>query len=464
MLKNNKFFFFFFIFFISPILFSGFSINAKAFISTDNLTIKANWLYITKGSYQDFDPEPWKTNIKFSTGGKDLLSFKNYGIIASSNESELLFKSSVRFGFEANAYTDVDYNDWFPDINSETFTANFLTVHKFMHGWSIGWEYYDVSWDTLVLGTENKHTYNGIFPITVGIKEMVPPTGVITVNGKTFAIPTYTYDIIEVGILQVRDGEAGKNEDIFTDAADITEGTVDTEILGDDVDSVYKEIMNAVANWDLGWRAGPIVHGQTHQYIKHDTDPEGTSYDSIRFEQDTPFTFDLPVTLEPNVYEFIQDNTYRAASFLYEKSIQKLEVWTSPHSVSAPSRVLAVHTDNPFIHWDFYIDMAFYATIPVTAELSQAILADPYLKRGDMVWDSDFTGVYEVTLAPTKGDPISNFFEWLGDLVFGDFIGTIILILIGIVGLYIFIKIGIPYIRMRQRRKEMETTMRSSKR
>ena len=97
--------------------------------------------------------------------------------------------------------------------------------------------------------------------------------------------------------------------------------------------------------------------------------------------------------------------------------------------------------------------MAFYATIPVTAELSQTILADPYLKRGDMVWDSDFTGVYEVTLAPTKGDPISNFFEWLGDLVFGDFIGTIILILIGIVGLYIFIKIGIPYIRMRQRRK-----------
>ena len=438
----------FFFFFSLLILFNAFfSINTNAFIPKDDLTIKSNWLYITKGSYRDFDPKDWKTNIKFSTGGKDLLSFENRGII-SINESEVLFKSSIRFGFEANAYTNVDYKDVYPNIESKTFIANFLTVHKFMYSMSIGWEYYDVSWDSLVYGIEHEQIYDGILPITVGIKEMVPPTGVISVNGRSFSIPTYTYDITEVGILQVRDGEAGKYMDIFTDAAEIQEGTVSTEILGQDVDSGYKEIMNAVANWDLGWRAGQIVRGQTLQQSEIDTDPVGVSYDSIKFEQDTPFIFNLPVTLAPEVYEIIQDNTYRAATFTYEKSIQKLEVWTSPHTEIAPSRVVAVHTVNPFLHWDFYIDIDFYATMPVTAEVSQAILADPYLKRGDMVWDSDFTGVYDVIYAPTKGDPISNFFKWVGNL-FSGLWGIIILIIIVAVGVFILIKV-VPILLMRR--------------
>ena len=444
---SNKTFFFLIFSLIFLNFISIFSINTKAIISADNLTIKSNWLYITKESYRDFDPEPWKTKIKFSTGGKDLLSFENRGII-SINESEVLFKASVRFGFEANAYTNVDYKDQYPNIESKTFIANFLTVHKFMYSMSIGWEYYDVSWDSLVYGIEHEQIYDGILPITVGIKEMVPPTGVISVNGRSFSIPTYTYDITEVGILQVRDGEAGKYMDIFTDAAEIQEGTVSTEILGQDVDSGYKEIMNAVANWDLGWRAGQIVRGQTLQQSEIDTDPVGVSYDSIKFEQDTPFIFNLPVTLAPEVYEIIQDNTYRAATFTYEKSIQKLEVWTSPHTEIAPSRVVAVHTVNPFLHWDFYIDIDFYATMPVTAEVSQAILADPYLKRGDMVWDSDFTGVYDVILAPTKGDPISNFFEWVGNL-FSGLWGIIVLVIIVAVGVFIFIKV-VPKLLLRR--------------
>ena len=117
-----------------------------------------------------------------------------------------------------------------------------------------------------------------------------------------------------------------------------------------------------------------------------------------------------------------------------------IDVITSPHTWTAPKRVVAVHTRNNFIHVDFTVDVEFYATIQSTAELTQSILADPYLKRGDMVWDTSFTGDYDVSVALGK----RNFWELLGldglfD-IFGDIIMWIIIIAVAGIGAYIILK------------------------
>lgn len=434
--------------------FSAFSINANA-VNSSNLTIKSNWLYVNDGTYRDWDPKPWKNKIKFNIGGKDLNSFENHGII-SINDSEILFKSTAQFGFEVNAYTNVDYKDIYPNIKSVESSMEFLTVHGFWLGWSKWWSHYKVYYDSLDKGTTiHTHEYDGFIPITVGIQDILPPSGIMSLNGILFPIPTYSYDIVEVLIDEVRNGEAGAYEDIFTNAGEITEGTVTTDILGeDDFSAAAAKIIKAIGDWELGWKAGPIVRSRNLQSIKYDTNVRTTPYSTISFDKDKPFTFSLPVTLTPEVYDYVQRNTYRRAVIDYDTGLAKITaVLYGPATEIAPERVVSVHTRNPFLHWGFTVDVNFFATVPSTAKLSQAILADPYLKRGDMVWDTSFTGAYDVTSTFIKDDPIENFLNWFDNIFgLGGILGTLIGIIILGVGIYVFVRVGVPYLRRKAKR------------
>lgn len=455
MKTSNKVFFFliFSLIFLGSI--GSFSTNAKAVMASDNLTIKANWLYDIRGDFIDSEHQPWETKIKFSLGGEDLLGFDNHGIV-KINDTHVLYGSSVQFGFEVTAHTNVGWDDVFPDINLNVqHSEQFFKIWRLYVG-RTDKEIHDVSWRTIDYGNITQyHEYDGVLPITVGIGEITPPSGVFSLNGVTFSIPTYLYNIRKVQIAEVRDGEAGAYKDIFKDIAGIEEGNVEFAILSDDFDATEAGIVKFYNDYGLGWSAGDIERGgDLHQLTYYSQQP-GSSFHHIKYEENTPFTFDLPMTLEPGVFPYVQYNDIKHAEirfFTYWPKAGIIEAITSPTSRVAPPRIVAVHTVNPFIHWDLTVDVDFYALIPITAELSKSILDDPYLIRGDMVWDTSFTGDYQVsvplTTEPDIWDIIDDFFRGL----FGNFGGIIILIaIVAIVaiGVFIFIKIA-PILLLRR--------------
>ena len=454
---KNKLFFFFFIFILIPI--SSFSINVNAYTPT----VKANWLYVQKADFQDINPYSWKNKIKFTTGGYDLISFENLGI-ASYNDTEVLYKAEATFGFEMTAHTSVGFGDVFPYIDLDTeHSEMFFRIQRKYWDKVVSNRFY-VTWQGIDYGAvERFHEYTGELPITVGIKEITPPSGTISLNGITFSIPRYTTRMIQVDVGEVRDGEVGKYEDIFTNAAGIDEGNVEFDILTDDFTDDEAEIIKYFQNADLGWDEGAIERGRNLQQQWIDTDQKGTVHDNMDIKWDTGFTFNQYVDLRPQVYEMIQYNDIRGAEIkfwewgLYAGDI---EVITSPHTWTAPKRVVAIHTNNYFIHVDFIVYVEFYATIPSTAKLTESILADPYLKRGDMVWDTSFTGDYDVDIALDKRD----IWELLGlDDLFGSFEDIItLIIIIAIIGIGGFIAFKV-YIA-KQARKRMEMRIGSGRR
>lgn len=439
------------IFFLTLFLFMSFiSIGFnRAVISGSDLTIQASWLYETRDPFIDIDPHDWENKIKFSLGGEDLLDFRNHGVI-SVNDTEILIRSTVLFGFEVNAYTTVGYKDVFPEIDEDKEHSELFVEARIRRlEIDVLYERSYVNWLTIDLGdkdTHQYHEYDGVLPITIGIQDILPPSGQIVLNGIEFAIPKYTWNVIEVRTEKIRDGEAGAYMDIFTDASGIDEGTVRTETLGDDFSSSEDDVLGQVEDWDLGWKAGPIERAKNLQQSVIDSDE--STHHSIPFEENTPFTFSLPITLHPEVYEYVQYNEIRRAIFdywtwgFYQGEIHPIY---GPKTEVAPKRIVAIHTSNYFLHWDLIAEIDFYATIPVTAELSESIMADPYLKRGDMVWDVSFTGAYDVTLPFTKQDPIADALDYITDM-FGEYGWILILVILVGVGIYIFVQIGIPLI------------------
>jgi hypothetical protein len=450
---KSKYFFIFFIFtFIIGL--SSFSLFATAFTNESELTVKSNWFYETIGSFQQADKKSWENNIKFASGGEDLLAFENHGIV-SYNDTEVLYKATARFGFEMTAHTYVGYDDIYPNIDiNEKHVERFFSIKRYYWN-TMTWSFHDVSWSAINYGdVTQKHEYVGSVPVTVGIKDLTPPSGVIDLNGITFTIPGYKYNIIQAGVLQVRDGEVGSYNDYFTNVGEVDEGNVEFEALDDNFNAVEQNIIGYYQKQDLGWSAGIPERGRTLFQSYIDTDQEGTTYHSISTELDEPFTFPVAVNLQPEVFEYVQYNTITEAGIDYWAwGIYNGDIitWASPATRNV-KRVVAVHTKNNFLHWDFYVDVELYATVPSTAQLTQSILEDPYLKCGDMVWDTSFTGEYHVSTPLTQHDPL----EALGEYILGLFTGSfswLIWLIIGVVGLYIFIKLGIPYLRLRMRRK-----------
>ena len=126
---------------------------------------------------------------------EDLLAFDNVGIV-SYNESHILYKSTVRFGFEVTAHTYVGFRDVYPNINlNEKHSERFFTIYSYYFGTRID-SAYDVSWSTINYGDiERYHEYDGVLPITVGIKDITPPSGVINLK-CSFLLPM-VLDFIE---------------------------------------------------------------------------------------------------------------------------------------------------------------------------------------------------------------------------------------------------------------------------
>ena len=417
-------------------------------------TIKANWLYVQPSNFVDKSPNSWETKIQISSGGGDMWDFENLGMVSSS-DTEILYKSKATFGFEVTVHTNVDFRSVYPNINlAKHNIEHFFTINRAYFGYDTT-TIHNVEWNSIELGAMRVHDYDGYVPITVGIRDILGNTGSISLNGEVFDTPAYTADVIKTTITSINSGEVGGYGDLFTNVNDVTEGKVTFTALGDDFSANERAVIDYYNNRNLGWKAGDIEKGQTLQQSMIGGSQRGSEFTSA--QSLSSYTFSLNTQLQPEVYEFVQYNDITSARILYYAwgfFAGNIDTVYSP-ATRQVKRIIGIHTINNFIHWEFEVEVEFYATVQSTAELTSAILNDPYLRAGDMVWDSSFTGDYKVDTILTQQD---NVFDVIGEFfedLFGSLSGIInfvIMIIIIAVGLYIFIKIGIPLISRRIKR------------
>ncbi len=426
--------------------------------------MKANWLYVNAGTFDDSSPHSWENKITISTGGEDLLEFQNLGIVSYS-DTQVIYKSRARFGFEATAYTSVGFRDQYPNINldNKRIESFFRVARKTNFQYTS--KQYNVEWREISLGTAREHQYTGTVPITVGIKDLTGNAGSLTLNGETFSIPEYTSDILQVKVVSLRDGEVGNYRDLFTNVNDVSEGSLTYKILSDDFSDSQKQVVAYLNENKIGWIPGNVIKGQTLFQSVVDGSQVGSTFHNVNPAQTKFMVAPVYINLQPEIYEYVQYNKIRYADIryivenigiwpVYVAHAGDIEILNGPATRTAQKRIIAINTKNPYLHWDFEAEVEFYATVQSTAELTQAILNDPYLKRGDMVWDTSFTGDYKVE----QTFQTSEIFTIFDDL-FGGILNFIIIIVIVGVSLYIFIQIGIPLIR----RQIIRNTIRKTK-
>jgi len=259
--------------------------------------------------------------------------------------------------------------------------------------------------------------------------------------------------VVRTRITEVDDGVVGTYEDIFTNVADVDSGSVTFQKLEDDFSASQSKIIAYVDSSNLGWSGGSIEEGQTLQQSMVGGSQKGVEFHNPYISDS--YEFQLSARIQPEVSKYSQYNDIRAAEVKYWTWgiwAGDMDILVSPHTYTAPERIVAVHTEYQFIHWEFEVDVEFVATVESTAELTQAILDDPLLRAGDMIWDVGFTGDYEVEIALQKRDPLDFFediFDDIFNLLFGDIFSILMVIIIVGIGLYVFVKIGVPLIKKR---------------
>jgi len=456
-LKTKSFFSFFFLLLTVQLIIVAITPSGFAY-DPETVVIKSNWLYIDTGDFIDSSPHSWENNLVVTSGGEDLLDFKNLGIISASND-EILYKAEATFGFEITAHTSVGVLDAFPELNTEAekevafldySKINWLGIRYAHYRYSTRWHYAD-------LGQLYQHDYSGLIPVTVGIKPLSSTSGDITINGNTFNIPTYISNTLQVHVADLNSKEIGNYTSEYKNVADSQEVTVSFTNM-DDTSNVVDKVLDYLESHQIGIDATRDPEpGPQLQQSKVDGSQPGATFHNPNPIDNNYYTFNLYTSLAPEVRKDIQTiKVTQVAIGYYDPTLFSdayIEVAWGPYTLDQ-RRTVGVHTQNYVLHWDFMVDVEFLATIPSNAELTESVLSDPYLKMGDWVWDTSIMGG---NLAFTVDS--TSFWERLASGLQGLFssiwgiILMIVLIILVFVGLYLFIRVGVPLIVRRSKRK-----------
>ena len=371
---------------------------------TEDLSIQANWLSVQTDGFVDLTPNAHENDLFVELGGYDLIEFENLGLLFEDTTDEVLvYGGKITFGFEMSAFTTINYQDMYPNINinSECENEYFILVRYQLLGTVIN--YYSMSYREIDYGDIYvPHDYNGYIPLTVSMKDLTATSGSMTIGGTTLQTPEYIFDVMEVDTTIVRSEVIGDYEDRFININDIDEGKVSFPVLAD-----LLPTQTAVVKWyenaGIGWQAGSVEEGQTlQQFIAYGG---GGTYQNPNPNIDKEFNFNVNMKLQPSAYEYVQYNDLTVGAItLWEWGFFAGNIDTlhgpATHSLK---RVVAVHTVNHKIHWDYEVEVLVYATIPSTVELTQTVLSDPYLRYGDFIWDTSITGDYDVQVPIVVG-------------------------------------------------------------
>lgn len=430
------------LFLVSIFLFVSFLSIAP--INVNAATVEANWLSIVPGDFVDYDSRSHETKLKTTVGGGGLISFQSLGVIRSeTNDQQIVYKSRAVFEEEIVIHTSVGIRDTYPNMNTNNmFSVEYFRLNRFYISGATQ-ELYHLKWYDLDLGNPTFHNYNGYLPVTLSIKPFLDTTGYINVGGVSMPAPTYTSEILQARIVDIKSGDCGKYKDEFLDIG-IQDTTIEIVPMADTFTAAQEKLMDWYNDHDLGIVSESGVIKPTEQQGKIDADPVGTTYHNA-IPSDS-LTIELDTELEPRVYKYTQTITIKRAGITYWQwglfagnidPVYGVETRVIP-------RTIGVHIDNYFVHYYIIVTVDFYATVPSTAKLTQTVLNDPYLQVGSWAWDTSMFGTEAAELAFTTGDLMTELMPW---------IILIIIIVVVIVGIYIFIQVGMPMIMVRTKAK-----------
>lgn len=445
MKKQNKFL----LLFLSIIILLVQTISILPFsvgVDTSDAIIIADDMYVTYGDFVDTSPDSRENKLWWYTGGKDLISFTNLGVSNTETTDEVLvYEAEVIFGFEMIMYTSVAFDNIYPDIEVENIVeAPFFGVGFIrLYPPAVWQNIYAVGYNDVILGEKVPHDYTGSIPLTVGFKEWTGKRPLV-VNGVEISTPWYTADISNVKTVNIRGGEVGSYEDIFVDSTGFREGTVDFTKT-EDTPTDTSDTIDWLEGKNIGWTGSEKNYNTgIQEYVRTAPPIEKDNPDPAEVKD---FSFNVPAQLRPEVYRIKNDIELRTAAIIFEQQLLgdwKLTVVSQP-ATRMVKRTVGVHVVNQFIYWDFTVKMIVYASVENSAELSESILSDPYLEMGDFIWDTGYVGAREIDIRiPDEPDWLEWWDEW-GWLV--------ILILVSVVGIYLFIQVGMPLILLKAKSK-----------
>lgn len=437
---------------MSVLLYSTTITTTKGFdFNPETLVVKANWLYVGLGD-DDYDTAGQPKKITFVEGGGGLLDFTNLGILSVSGDS-ILFMSNATFTFEVTANTFVGPYDVFPEMNLEAQYEDWFFQAKH-YGLCMGiacdplyTNTYYAKWNYVDKGSVlNLFEYSNPLPITVGIKNLRSTAGSFVLNNKNYTVPTVKGDIIKVTVLNTTYGTIGNYSSEFRDVAGVQKAEVELKPLSDTFSSGTQTIIDYYNDADLGWKTGPVKEGGTLAGSTFGGDQPGAEYHNPDPLNNPMFTFNLGLVLAPESYEWVQYNNLTKARIKIQDLIPFLPPTPTygPTTKGAPKRVVGIQTINSYIRWNFSVDVVFVADLELSAELSDLILSDPILFKGDWVWDTSVTGDYDVE------EPI--FFPSFPD-PWGGLLGGITSFLLSIFMLIIIPLIVLKVLRIIPKRK-----------
>ena len=397
-------------------------------VETSDALITEDWMSVTHEDFVDSSPDSRENQVWVTTGGKDLISFKNLGVSNTKTTDEVLvFEAEIMFGFEMTLHTSVAFDDAFPDIKIDNIVKKpfFLVTTKKV------WEpfvlnIYSVGYNDVILGEQVDHDYTGSIPLTIGFKDWTGKKP-LTVNGVEISTPYYDADISVVETIAIRNGEVGEYEDVFVDSTGFREGTV-TFTTSEDTPTDTLDTLKWLEGKNIGWTGSNTTENFGIQQSAITTLWE--DYDNPSPATIKDFSFNVGARIRPEIYSIKNDIELRTAGIGFFEDWfggWDLRVISQP-ATRMIKRTVGAHVINQFIYWNFIVKMIVYASVVNSAKLSQSILDDPYLKMGDFIWDTGFVGVREIDVrVPDEPD-----IDWL--------ILIIVILIVG-VGLYIVYKI-----------------------
>lgn len=461
---SKKYFFLFFIlsFLITvPIISSG-----AALIPEDNATVNESWIDVSLT-----DPNP-NDKLKFNVGGEDLTKFESLGLYAKNPEAnELVYASKATIGFETNIYTDVNVFDVCPDLNPDADVTyqTFREQNNYGALYQGDQEFY-VTFSTIDLGnTFNRHDYSQEFPISVNLHPDFESFDGETINGITIQTNEYKYETKTVEVSTIEEGLCGSYQDNYT-GSQTFEQEIEVTASADDMNvDEYQNVADKCG--------GEVIEGSTRtltvqNYITETTNIEGHNFNENTEDQKLgKFTFNDQARIRPSVMKKKQSIRVTAASILDQTDWTDWDqIYWGPNTYTSPTTtefgdelndvIKSVHVQNRYIHKEYTAQMFIFSTVQLDAETFETALEDPYFQQGNFVWDERISGTEKGTVTEPRS-PLVKLFESLGNTIsnaIGAFFGglfsgpagiiiLIVIVIAAIIGIYLFIKIGLPILR-----------------
>ena len=456
---------------------------ARADVPSRFGTIDYTWIAVSVDPFEDIHTNDGQGRFYVSKGGYQLYSFTNEGIIGVDNATNTLYyRASAVFRFGINAYTLASITNAFPNIDlSARETKEYVEIYKYpsiniypppkfnnLKIISAGVNYRTIDFDTTVANVPGEpfknvnlkvHDYDGYLPITVQLHEDFGTIAELEIaEGLTLYNPKLIAEVKKVIVDVTREDVVGDYSDVYeNEQSDFGEVSV---YFPEDSDPSLgsgkrkADVTQTIKDLNLGSKLGEkyegltVLGGETGQSFVR-AEPPGVVFDNL--QTTSSYSFDLPLRIKPAISYCAQDVNVRWAQIEWDYEdflANPAGVWVmkGPRT-DTYQRYPSVHVTNRYVHQEFNVEVNFIASMQFDPILGGVILEDPFVRAGDFVWDESLMGTSDYTIV--QYTPVQDFF----DMLLTTALPIILVILLIGVGIYVFMKIGMPLLMFRMGQK-----------